>query len=69
MPLVENPGAASAEWYKKTGVYPINHTLVVKDELLAANPSLGKDLYDAFKRRATSTWRGWRTAPTRRTRR
>ncbi|HLF71221.1 MAG TPA: ABC transporter substrate-binding protein [Dehalococcoidia bacterium] len=48
-PLVENPGAASAEWYKKTGVYPINHTLVVKDELLAANPSLGKDLYDAFK--------------------
>jgi 4,5-dihydroxyphthalate decarboxylase len=48
-PLVENAGAASAEWYKKTGVYPINHTLVVKDELLAANPSLGKDLYDAFK--------------------
>jgi 4,5-dihydroxyphthalate decarboxylase len=39
----------AAEWYKKTGVFPINHTLVVKDELLAANPSLGKDLYDAFK--------------------
>jgi len=48
-PLVENAGAAQAEWYKKTGVYPINHTLVVKDELLAANPSLGKELYDAFK--------------------
>lgn len=39
----------AAEWYKKTGVFPINHTLVIKDELLAANPSLGKDLYDAFK--------------------
>jgi 4,5-dihydroxyphthalate decarboxylase len=48
-PLVENPGAAQAEWYKKTGVFPINHTLVVKDELLAANPALGKTLYDAFK--------------------
>jgi 4,5-dihydroxyphthalate decarboxylase len=48
-PLVDNPGAAAAEWYKKTGIFPINHTLVVKDELLAANPSLGKDLYDAFK--------------------
>jgi 4,5-dihydroxyphthalate decarboxylase len=48
-PLVESAGAAQAEWYKKTGVYPINHTLVVKDELLSANPSLGKDLYDAFK--------------------
>ena len=44
-PLAGNAG----EWFKKTGVYPINHTLVVKDELLAANPSLGKDLYDAFK--------------------
>jgi 4,5-dihydroxyphthalate decarboxylase len=39
----------AAEWYKKTGVFPINHTLVIKDELLAANPSLGKDIYDAFK--------------------
>ena len=48
-PLVENAGAAQAEWFKKTGVFPINHTLVIKDELLAANPSLGKDLYDAFK--------------------
>jgi 4,5-dihydroxyphthalate decarboxylase len=48
-PLVDNAGAAAAEWYKKTGVFPINHTLVVKDELLAADPSLGKNLYDAFK--------------------
>ena len=48
-PLVDNAGAASSEWYKKTGVFPINHTLVVKDSLLAADPSLGKDLYDAFK--------------------
>jgi 4,5-dihydroxyphthalate decarboxylase len=48
-PLVENPGAASAEWYRKTGVFPINHTVVIKDELLSANPSLAKDLYDAFK--------------------
>ncbi len=48
-PLVDNAGAAAAAWYKKTGVFPINHTLVIKDELLAANPSLAKDLYDAFK--------------------
>jgi len=48
-PLVDNPNEAAAEWYKKTGVFPINHTLVIKDELLAADPSLGKSLYDAFK--------------------
>lgn len=48
-PLVENGNAAANEWYQKTGVFPINHLLVVRDELLEANPSLGKDLYDAFK--------------------
>ncbi len=48
-PLVDNVGAATSEWFKKTGVYPINHTLVIKDELLNANPSLARDVYDAFK--------------------
>ena len=48
-PLVDDPRAAQSEWYKKTGVFPINHTLVIKDELIAANPSLAKDVYDAFK--------------------
>lgn len=49
-PLVDDANAAAADWYKKTGVFPINHLLVVKDELLSANPGLGKDIYDAFKR-------------------
>jgi 4,5-dihydroxyphthalate decarboxylase len=47
--LVDDPRAAQQEWYKKTGVFPINHTLVIKDELVAANPGLAKDVYDAFK--------------------
>jgi 4,5-dihydroxyphthalate decarboxylase len=48
-PLVPNARAAAAESYKKTGVYPINHMVVVKDELLAANPSLAPALFEAFK--------------------
>src|SRR5690606_16483356 len=44
-PLAGNAG----EWYKKTGIFPINHTLVIKDSVLAENPSVAKDLYDAFK--------------------
>lgn len=47
-PLVSNANAA-AEWYRKTGIYPINHTVVVKDELLAANPWLAPSLFRAFK--------------------
>lgn len=30
------------------GHYPINHTVVVKDELLAAHPDLAADLFEAF---------------------
>src|SRR6185503_10445607 len=42
------PGSAAGEWYKKTGIYPINHMVVVKDEILAANPGLAGSLYEAF---------------------
>jgi len=32
------------------GLYPINHTVVVKDDVLAAHPDLGADLFDACVR-------------------
>jgi 4,5-dihydroxyphthalate decarboxylase len=47
-PLIADRGAA-AEWYKRTGIYPINHTVVVKNELLQANPGLGAALFQAWK--------------------
>jgi 4,5-dihydroxyphthalate decarboxylase len=37
-----------AEWYGKTGIYPVHGLIVVKDELLARHPWLGKALFDAF---------------------
>jgi 4,5-dihydroxyphthalate decarboxylase len=33
---------------KARGHYPINHTIVIKDELLAAHPGLAADVFDAF---------------------
>ena len=47
-PLIENAGNAQNEWFKKTGIYPINHMIVVKDELLAADPGLADNLFQAF---------------------
>ena len=38
-----------AEWYQRTGIYPMHSTLVVKDEILKANPGLGQSLFDAFQ--------------------
>ena len=37
-----------AEWFRKTGIYPMHGVVVVKDELLAREPWIGKALFDAF---------------------
>jgi ABC-type nitrate/sulfonate/bicarbonate transport system substrate-binding protein len=47
-PLISNPVEAGFEALKKTGHYPINHTVVVKDELLDAHPDLAADIFNAF---------------------
>ena len=48
-PLIENAREAEAAWLKKTGIYPINHTVVVKDSLVQADPTLAPRLFNAFK--------------------
>lgn len=47
-PLIANPAAVGFEALRTRGHYPINHTLVVKDELLNAQPGLARDIFDAF---------------------
>ncbi len=47
-PLIPNPAQAGFEALRKTGHYPINHTIVVKDELLEAHPGLAADIFNAF---------------------
>jgi len=49
-PLVPNAKEAGLIGFRKGGLYPINHTVVVKDDLLAARPELAPDLFDAFVR-------------------
>lgn len=46
--VIPNADAAAAEWSSRTGVYPINHIVVVKDALLAAHPWLGDELMRLF---------------------
>jgi 4,5-dihydroxyphthalate decarboxylase len=47
-PLIPDARAAGAEYFRTTGIYPINHTVVVKDELLDANPWLAEELFGMF---------------------
>ncbi|HWP60074.1 MAG TPA: hypothetical protein VNL14_19430 [Candidatus Acidoferrales bacterium] len=49
-PLIADPTAAEAAWFRKTGVYPINHMVVVRDSLLQADPTLAPRLYAGFER-------------------
>ena len=48
-PLIPDARNAEAEWYKRTGIYPMNHTLVIRDSLLAAHPWVAQELFAAFK--------------------
>src|SRR5688572_7049992 len=47
-PLIANPKETAYQALRETGHYPINHLMVVKDELLEAHPGLAPDLFDAF---------------------
>jgi len=47
--LIPNADQAGFESYRKTGVYPGNHSIVVRDELLAQYPTLAVDLFKALR--------------------
>src|SRR5262249_14210777 len=46
--LFANADELGAELFRRAGIYPMHSTLVVKDEILKANPWLPKALFDAF---------------------
>ena len=46
--LIPNSGEAGFEALRTRGHYPINHTVVVKDELLNVHPDIAADLFNAF---------------------
>jgi 4,5-dihydroxyphthalate decarboxylase len=47
-PLIPDATEAGFEALRERGHYPINHLVVVRDELLEAHPDLAADLFEAF---------------------
>jgi ABC-type nitrate/sulfonate/bicarbonate transport system substrate-binding protein len=47
-PLIPDATEAGLEALRRRGLYPINHTVVVRNDLLDANPELAPDLFNAF---------------------
>jgi 4,5-dihydroxyphthalate decarboxylase len=46
--VIPDADAAAAKWHRKTGAYPINHVVAVKDALLTAHPWLADELMRLF---------------------
>jgi 4,5-dihydroxyphthalate decarboxylase len=47
-PLIPNAATAGLDALRSRGLHPINHTIVVKNDLLDAYPDLARDLFEAF---------------------
>ncbi|MFG1708566.1 hypothetical protein ACFLIM_35735 [Nonomuraea sp. M3C6] len=47
-PLIANPGQAGFAALRERGLYPINHLVVVKDDVLAAEPRIAAAVFEAF---------------------
>ncbi len=48
-PLLANAVEAGFESYRACGIYPVNHGIVVRNELLERYPTLAVDLFNALK--------------------
>lgn len=46
--MFPNARELETEWYKRTGIYPMHGTIVVKEDVLRANPWIARSIYDAF---------------------
>lgn len=47
-PLIADPAGAALEALHARGLYPINHVVVIRDEVLAAHPGVAVEVFDAF---------------------
>ena len=47
-PLIPDAREAGFAYYRKTGIYPINHMITLSQQALAARPRLARELFDAF---------------------
>jgi 4,5-dihydroxyphthalate decarboxylase len=53
--LFPNAEELEAEWYRRTGIYPMHGTLVVKDSVLKEHPWVATSLFKAFSK-AKDEW-------------
>ena len=50
VPLLPDPTGAAVRALRERGSYPVNHLVVVRDDLLQERPELAEQVFDAFAR-------------------
>lgn len=60
-PVIADADAAGEKWSKETGIFPVNHVVTVRTELLQSHPWLGGELMRMFE--AARVKSGARTLP------
>ena len=58
--LFADPKAAEIEYYRKTGIFPIMHTIVISNEILAAYPWAAVSLAQGFQQAKEACYRRMR---------
>jgi 4,5-dihydroxyphthalate decarboxylase len=43
--VIPDPGAAAKEWYKKSGIVPVNHMVVFKESLSKSSPGAVREVF------------------------
>lgn len=61
-PLFPDRAAEGRRYYAKTGIYPINHTVVIRRSLLEQHPWIALNLYAAFAAARTQVLRAGHAA-------
>lgn len=47
-PVIANAQEAAAEWYDRTGIFPVNHVLCIRRDVLAEHPWLPEAITELF---------------------
>lgn len=58
--LFPNYVETEQDYYKRTGIYPIMHIIAIKDEILAENPWVAQNLYQAFVEAKQKVYQGFK---------